>query len=186
MAPGLDRPENSVRPQGPEVPPTPEGAAKGMPPEEQARFARLARQLNEAAGFLELGLPEKTLAILEKLGDVGPFAPGAALLKAEALRLQERFAEAGACFELAARYIPPPFDRPAYMAASACYREAGDIDRAVNLLGWARGALPPFKRIVFQGVVIPRIRRAGTSGPREDHPGGPQDNHSPPQNFFSN
>jgi len=152
MGAGLDRPENQAQAHGQSTPPptVPEGPT--ISPEQQLRLMRLARRLNEAAGYLELGMPEKTLAILEKLGDVGPFTPGAALLRGEALRLQQRFAEAGASFELAARFIPPPFDRPAYFASSMCYREAGEIGRAINLLGWARGAIPPYKQNLLRGV----------------------------------
>lgn len=173
MTPGLEHPEKrAFETPGAGVPaPQPEGA--GIPPEEQLRWMRIARRLNEAAGYLELGLPGKTLEILDELGDVGPFAPGAALLRGEALRLQERYAEAAASFEYAARFMPPPFDRPAYLASSACYRQVGDINRAINLLGFARGALPPYKRIILQRMN--RMRDLPPpAAPESDAPAGPQ------------
>lgn len=150
MTPGLEDPERKAQESRP-TPPTASGdlQASSFATDEQLKWMRVARRLNEAAGYLELGLPERTLQIIDEIGDLGPFAPGAALLRGEALRLQERFAEAGASFEYAARFIPPPFDRPAYLASSMCYREAGDLPKAINLLGFARGALPPYKRILM-------------------------------------
>ena len=166
MAAGLDRPENQAHLQGKPTPPPAVPEEPKLSPEEQLRLMRLARRLNEAAGYLELGMPEKTLAILDELGDVGPFAPGAALLRGEALRLQERFSEAGASFELAARFIPPPFDRPAYFASSMCYRQAGDLDRAINLLGWARGALPPYKQVLLRRISPQDSQQRNFNDPR--------------------
>ncbi len=114
-----------------------------------SELARIAKRLNEAAGFLELGLPDRALRILDELGDLGPFSPGAALLRAEALRLQQRFAEAASSYEKAALAFPWPLDRQAWLASSICYRQAGLIDRAINTLGWARGAACPRKRFSF-------------------------------------
>lgn len=150
MTPGLEDPKKKEHQSPAAGSACPAGQPELSPPaDEQLKWMRVARRLNEAAGYLELGLPERTLQIIDEIGDLGPFAPGAALLRGEALRLQERFAEAGASFEWAARFIPPPFDRPAYLASSMCYRQAGQLHRAINLLGFARGALPPYKKIVI-------------------------------------
>ncbi len=163
MATGREHSENPEFQSAPAAGASPQGGER-LSPEQQLHWIRVARRLNEAAGYLELGLPEKTVQILDELGDVGPFNPGAALLRGEALRLQSRFAEAAVSFEYAAQFIPPPFDRPAYLASSMCYREAGDLMRAINLLGFARGALPPNKRVVI------RVRSQGQESYPPDQP----------------
>ncbi len=106
------------------------------------QFVRIGKRIHEAAGYLELGMPAQALRALENLGELGPFEAEVQMLRGEALRRQERFAEAALSFAEAAKRFPEPLDRPAWLAGSWCYRQAGDVERAVNLLGWARGAMP--------------------------------------------
>jgi len=107
------------------------------------QFVRVGKRIREAAGYLELGMAEQALRALENLGDLGPLEGQVQMIRGEALRRQDRFAEAAVSFEQAAKKFPQPLDRPAWLASSWCYRQAGDFERAVNLLGWARGAMPP-------------------------------------------
>lgn len=106
------------------------------------QFVRIGKRISQAAGYLELGMAEQALRALKNLGELGPFEAEVQLLRGEALRRQQRFAEAALSFEQAAQKFPEPLDRPAWLAGSWCYRQAGDVERAVNLMGWARGAMP--------------------------------------------
>ena len=108
---------------------------------DRTQFARIAKRLVEATGYLELGMPEHALGRLEGLGDLGPMAAEVDLLRGEALRCQHRFEDAAHSFQQAARKFPSPQKRAAWLALSRCYRQAGDTDRAIQSLANARGAL---------------------------------------------
>jgi tetratricopeptide (TPR) repeat protein len=111
-----------------------------------ANMIRIAKRLEQACGYLELGMTQQALDRLEGLGELGPFEAEVALVRGEALRMQERYADAASCLKTAARKFPPPFNRSAWFALSLCYRQAGDTRRAINSLGRARGAgWPKFK-----------------------------------------
>lgn len=101
---------------------------------------RVAHRLREASGYLDLGMSQQTLDCLEGLGELGPFEAEVNLLLGEAYGAQERFEEAAASFKTAARALPPPHRRPAFLALSMLYREAGDTHGAIQALARARGA----------------------------------------------
>lgn len=107
------------------------------------QMVRVAKRMKEATGYLELGLTQRALDCLQGLGALGPFAAEVELIRGRAMQSQHRYEEATRSFELAARIAPPPMDKSAWLALSLCYKQVGDLDRAVQMLGHARGALPP-------------------------------------------
>ena len=91
---------------------------------------RIAHRLRQASGYLELGMAQQALDRLDGLGELGPFEGEVSLLRGEAFGAQEKFDEAAASFKTAAKLLPPPYRRPAFLALSMVYQEAGDVDRA--------------------------------------------------------
>lgn len=113
---------------------------------DQRQLVRIAKRLQEAAGYFELGMAEHTLECLDGLGELGPFEAEVALLRGEALRLQHRYDDAALALKIAARKFPAPFDRSAWFALSLCYRQAGATGLAIQSLARARGAYTTRKR----------------------------------------
>ena len=109
---------------------------------DMAQLIRVAKRLREATGYFELGMPQHTLDCLEGLGELGPFEAEVQLLRGEALRVQHRYDDAAAALKTAARKFPAPYDRSAWFALSLCYRQVGDVNRAIQSLARARGAGP--------------------------------------------
>jgi predicted Zn-dependent protease len=112
-------------------------------PFDARQFARVAKRLQQAIGYLELGMAQHALDGLTGLGDLGPLEAEVQLLRGQALRIQRRFDDAATAFKTAARKFPSPLDRSAWFALSQCYRQAGDTGRAIQSLARARGANPP-------------------------------------------
>jgi len=110
---------------------------------DRAQAVRIGKRLNEASGYLELGMAQHALDCLEGLGNLGPFEAPVEMLRGEALRIQQHYEAAAHLLERAARKFPRPHDRRAWMALSLCYRQAGDTDRAIQSLACARGARLP-------------------------------------------
>lgn len=106
------------------------------------QLVRVAKRLLQASGYLELGMRQHALDRLDGLGDLGPFEAAVELLRAEALRGQHRYQDAATSFKNAARKFPSPQNKPVWLASSLCYRQAGDILRAIQSLARARGARP--------------------------------------------
>lgn len=104
------------------------------------QLRRIAHRLREASGYLELGMAQQALDRLDGLGELGPFEGEVSLLRGEAYGAQEKYPEAAASFKTAAKLLPPPYRRPAFLALSMIYQEAGDTDRATQALARARGA----------------------------------------------
>ncbi len=107
------------------------------------QMVRVAKRMQQATGYLELGMAQQALGCLDGLGFLGPFQAEVALIRGAALQKQHRYDEAVQSFEVAARTAPPPLDRSAWLALSLWYRQAGDVNRAIQMLGNARGARPP-------------------------------------------
>ena len=82
-------------------------------------------------------MAQQALDRLDGLGELGPFEGEVSLLRGEAYGAQERLAEAEASFKTAAELLPPPFRRPAFLALSMVYQEAGDEYRANQALARA-------------------------------------------------
>jgi len=109
---------------------------------EIAQMIRVSKRLTQASGYLELDMPHKALECLDNLGALGPFEADVAILRGEAFRRQHRFQEAANSFQTAARKMPSPQDRDAYLAMSVYYQQAGNVAQAVQMLARARGARP--------------------------------------------
>jgi tetratricopeptide (TPR) repeat protein len=110
---------------------------------EVTQFIRVTRHLREATGYLELGMAQHAVDHLKGVGDMGPLEPAAEMLRGEAYFLLHRYKDAALSLESAARKFAAPQNRSAWFALSQCYRKAGDVDRAIQTLGRARGARPP-------------------------------------------
>jgi tetratricopeptide (TPR) repeat protein len=113
---------------------------------EAATVVRVIKRLKAAAGYYELGMTGHALERLDSLGElepIGPFALAAEIMRAEFLKAQADYGGAAAALESAACTLPGPQSQALRLALSACYFQAGDVDRAVNNLGYARGAKPP-------------------------------------------
>jgi tetratricopeptide (TPR) repeat protein len=83
------------------------------------------RRLQTAEGYLELNLPGRALAELNAIEDQGPFEAAIALLRGEALKIQERYSEALVPLKRAAKMIPSPLNKRAWRSLSECYRQSG-------------------------------------------------------------
>ncbi len=66
-----------------------------------AQWIRVTRRLTQAAGYLELDMPQQALARLDNLGPLGPFEADVELLRGEAFRRQQRYDDAARSFEAA-------------------------------------------------------------------------------------
>jgi len=104
---------------------------------------RIGKRLSEAAGYLDLGMPQHALRCIENLGDLGPFTVPAEMIRAAAAQMENRFDDAAHSFEMIARFLPSPQNKPAWLAVSDYYRQAGKNDLAIDTLACARGAAPP-------------------------------------------
>ncbi len=109
---------------------------------EVRQLVRVAKRLQQGVGYLEMGMPQQTLDSLTGLGELGPFEAEVELLRGEALRAQHRYQDAAVALEIAARKLPSPMDKPAWLALSLCYRQAGNVVEAARMLARARGAAP--------------------------------------------
>jgi hypothetical protein len=89
------------------------------------KVPRTIRLLQRAEGYLELQLPVRAIAELDSIADAGPFEPAVALLRGEALKSQERYAEALIPLKQAATMIPAPLNKRAWRSLSECYRHTG-------------------------------------------------------------
>ena len=110
---------------------------------DKRQFVRVMRRMAEAVGYLELGLSEPALRTLQAVGDAGPFEASVAMLRGEAHRLARDYPAAVASLSNAAQHIAAPHNRQAWLALSWCLRQAGQMDRAIDSLGRARGASFP-------------------------------------------
>jgi predicted Zn-dependent protease len=104
---------------------------------------RTIKRLSEAIGYLELGMAKQARACLDGLDAPGPLEAVVELLRGEVARLDHRFHDAAHSFESAARMLAPSHNKPIWLALSAFYRQTGDMNRAIEALACARGALPP-------------------------------------------
>jgi tetratricopeptide (TPR) repeat protein len=88
--------------------------------------------LREAEGYLELGLPQSALNVLDRMGEPGTYGSRQLYLRGEAYRAQDRFAEAIAALEEAAERTPSKID--IYLALGWCYKRTGRLDLAIESL----------------------------------------------------
>lgn len=101
---------------------------------------RCKRIVREAEGYLELGLPQQAIDALERMTDPGTFKGYKLWLMGEALRAQERYAEAAEVLEQALELSPSKIE--AYLALGWCYKRTNRLNDAIATLERAREADP--------------------------------------------
>lgn len=110
---------------------------------DKQQFMRLGNQINEASGYLELGLPQRTLECLDRIENPGPLEGPAQYLRGAALNALERYSEAIVSLQAAAQLVPTEAAKHIWLTVSECYRHAGRSDLAIQSLANARGAVCP-------------------------------------------
>jgi len=110
------------------------------------QLVRVAKRLQEASGYVELGMPQHALDCLVGLGELGPFEAEVELVRGEAYRAQHRYDDAAVALKAAAKRFPSPFDKSAWLALGLCYFQAGNKAKAAQMLARARGVGPSRKR----------------------------------------
>lgn len=106
-------------------------------------FMRNARRINEASGYLELGMLEHALRSLDQVSNAGPLEGPLQYLRGLTLQLQQRYAEAVQPLELAASLVPAPVAQQIWLAITQCYQQTGRPELAIHSLANARGAHCP-------------------------------------------
>lgn len=91
---------------------------------------RILRYLSAADGYLDLQMPARALAELDRMGDPGPLEAPAAFLRGEALKAQQRYTEAIEPLQRAAKLIPAPHNQVAWQSLAECFRLRGDATLA--------------------------------------------------------
>ena len=103
----------------------------------RAQIVRTVKRLAEAIGYLELGLSQRALDVLEGIEEPGPFTAVAEMLRGEAARLEDRLPEAVYSFEKAARMLAAPDNKSIWYALSqfvAGLKKAGGYMAVVSIL----------------------------------------------------
>src|SRR3954454_16533608 len=93
---------------------------------------RIKGQLDEAEGYLMLGLPQRALAILERRADWATMQFEASYLLGEALRSLERYREALKPLEVAAALRPAEVG--VAIALGWCYKRTHRLAQAIDAL----------------------------------------------------
>jgi tetratricopeptide (TPR) repeat protein len=107
---------------------------------ELAQYLRVEKRLDEATGYLDLGMAQHALACLDRLGPLGPFESDVELLRCEALLHQGLPVEAGRHLAAAER-CRLHRDAEALRALSLVHQQVGDLAHAVHTLAKSRGAM---------------------------------------------
>jgi Flp pilus assembly protein TadD len=109
------------------------------------QLARATARMRQAMGYYELGMIQHALACLDatrQMGDLGAFQFVIDMLRAKMEQRPDDYREAVQELEKLAPTLAPAYRRSLWMALSMCYRQAGDTERAVSTLAYARGASP--------------------------------------------
>jgi len=106
------------------------------------RFSRdqVRRLLDEAEGYLMIGLPRRSLQILDSRRDWSTMPFEANLLRGEALRSLNRYREALKPLEIAANLRPS--DKSVALALGWCYKRTNRLAQAIDALQRALLAHP--------------------------------------------
>lgn len=91
---------------------------------------KTVRRILSADGYLDLGMPEKAVEELEKIGDAGPLEGPVQLMYGIALKQTENFRDAITHLEKAARVMPSPIRRFAWRELVDAYRAVGSEELA--------------------------------------------------------
>jgi predicted Zn-dependent protease len=91
---------------------------------------KTVRRILSADGYLDLGMPEKAVEELEKIGDAGPLEGPVQLMYGIALKQTQNFTDAIVHLEKAARVMPSPIRRFAWRELVDAYRAVGSEELA--------------------------------------------------------
>ncbi len=108
-----------------------------MTKSKEDRIRRLKCQ-HQAEGYLELGLPQQALDLLNRLGTLGAGDARTLYLQGEALRSLERYADAIAPLGKVAELEPENVQ--VLLALGWCHKRTGRIDLAIGALDAALAA----------------------------------------------
>lgn len=109
---------------------------------EVTQMIRMAKRLQEATGYLELGMSQQTLDSLSSLGDGGPFKAAVTSLRNKALQLQHGGKDTAVALQEQLELDSSPETKETWLTLSLCYQLAGSMQHAVQALAQARGAKP--------------------------------------------
>jgi Flp pilus assembly protein TadD len=101
---------------------------------------RLRLIQTEAEGYLELGMPQHALNVLNRIGDVDHFSSQALYLQGEALKQLGRYSDAIVALRRAADIAPSNIH--IWLALGWCHKRLSQIDRAVEALEQAVAVAP--------------------------------------------
>lgn len=107
----------------------------------------VARKLEQAEGYIMLGLPLRALEIIRSRADWATMRFEARLLEGEALRDLERYREALEPLEQAAALRP--HDIPVALALGWCYKRTNRLAQAVDALERARRRRPDDPLLIY-------------------------------------
>ena len=107
------------------------------------QYLRTIKRLVEADGYLDLGMTQRALATLDAIHEPGNFIGAVEFLRGKALWMEDRVDDAVDSLRFAAEHTLSPFNRPAWLALSAYYRDNGLVGQAIESLAHARGANNP-------------------------------------------
>jgi Flp pilus assembly protein TadD len=93
---------------------------------------RTQRILSEAEGYLELHMPQQSLAVLDRLGEQGTSRGQMLYLRGEAMRMMRRYREALTLLEEAADLCPSNVQ--IWLALGWCYKRSGQFVLAVEAM----------------------------------------------------
>ena len=107
---------------------------------------RITKRLKAAIGYFELGMLSHAMACLDSLqtvGQIGPFAAAVEVIRAAATNKEAASVDLPASLEAAARTLSGPPSKALWLVISTCYLQAGDEQRASDIMACARGAKLP-------------------------------------------
>ncbi|MDZ4779667.1 MAG: tetratricopeptide repeat protein [Planctomycetia bacterium] len=105
-----------------------------------ANRLRTQQRLRQAEGYLELGMPQHALDVLDDVNDAGPSCGRLSLLQGYALRALGRYVEA--IYPLVAASETNPNDIHVWLALGWCYKRIQRLDLAIESLEHALEAAP--------------------------------------------
>jgi len=100
--------------------------------------ARAAKRLLEAIGYLELGMIRHTRGCLVEVGNSAALVSAAEMIRDEAMRRESRQIEDVLPVDLSHPMAPEPVDEDILLALSHCFWEAGESQRAEEVLTYTR------------------------------------------------
>ena len=108
---------------------------------------KVGHRIEQASGYLELGMAAQALERLKGVGSKGPIEGTLQFLRGQSLHMLARHEEAFAPLHAAALLIPPPNDSHVWRTLSECYKATGHKELAAKLLARSRRAV---RRVVIR------------------------------------